>query len=101
MRHQAGNGRYSYIVVDGLERFSPAVIARARDASQLRFRNRPIVYILVLARNEELVANLLPQYNGGPLARAVHQRLAGFTLEETRAYFRACCTAQAATGPKS
>jgi pSer/pThr/pTyr-binding forkhead associated (FHA) protein/type II secretory pathway predicted ATPase ExeA len=90
LRHQASNGRYSYIVVDGLERF-PAAIARELEAlSQLRFRNRPILYVLVLMRNEELVANLLPVHNGGPLARAVHQRLAGFTLDETRAYVRAC-----------
>ena len=44
----------------------------------------------VLTRSEELVANLLPQYDGGPLARAVHQRLTGFTLDETRAYVHAC-----------
>ena len=48
------------------------------------------MYFLVLTRNEELVANLLPQYEGGPLARAVHQRLSGFTLDETRAYVRTC-----------
>jgi pSer/pThr/pTyr-binding forkhead associated (FHA) protein/type II secretory pathway predicted ATPase ExeA len=90
LRHQAGNGRYSYIVVDGLERFPAAVVRELEILSQLRFRNRPILYILVLTRNEELVANLLPQHNGGPLARAVHQRLAGFTLDETRLYVRAC-----------
>ena len=89
LSHQAGNGRYSYIV-DGLERFSAAALRELEVLSQLRFRKRPMVYILVLARNEELVANLLPQYNLGPLARAVHQRLTGFTLEETRSYLRAC-----------
>ena len=36
------------------------------------------------------MANLLPQYDGGPLARAAHQRLAGFTLDETRSYVWAC-----------
>ena len=41
-------------------------------------------------RNEELVANLMPQYVGGPWARAAHQRLSGFTLDETRAYVRTC-----------
>jgi pSer/pThr/pTyr-binding forkhead associated (FHA) protein len=44
----------------------------------------------VLTRSEELVASLLPLLNGGPLARAVHQRLAGFTLDETRAYVHTC-----------
>jgi type II secretory pathway predicted ATPase ExeA len=90
LRHQAGNGRYSYIVADGLERFSAAALRELETLSQLRLRNRPIVYILALTRSEELVANLLPQYDGGPLARAVHQRLAGFTLEETRTYVRTC-----------
>ena len=90
LRHQASNGHYSYIVVDGLERF-PATIVRELEAlSQLRFRNRPVIFILALTRNEDLVTNLLPAHNGGPLARAVHQRLAGFTLDETRAYVRAC-----------
>lgn len=90
LRHQAGNGRFSYIVADGLERFSTDVLRELEALSQLRLRNRPFVYILLLTRSEELVANLLPQYEGGPLARAVHQRLAGFTLDETRAYTRTC-----------
>ena len=90
LRHQASNGRYSYIVVDGLERFPAAIVRELEVLSQLRFRNRPVVFILALTRNEDLVTNLLPAHNGGPLARAVHQRLAGFTLDETRAYVRAC-----------
>jgi len=90
LRHQAGNGRYSYIVADGLERFSADVLRALEALSQLRLRNRPIIYILVLTRSEDLVTNLLPQYDGGPLARAIHQRLAGFTLDETRAYARTC-----------
>jgi general secretion pathway protein A len=90
LRHQAGNGRYSYIIADGLERFSDEVLRELEALAQLRLRNRPITYILVLTRSEELVANLLPQYDGGAIARAAHQRLAGFTLDETRAYARTC-----------
>jgi type II secretory pathway predicted ATPase ExeA len=90
LRHQAGNGRYSYVVADGLERFSAPVLRELEALSQLRLRHRPIVYILAVTRSEELVANLLPQYDGGPFARAVHQRLSGFTLDETRAYARTC-----------
>jgi hypothetical protein len=90
LRHQTGNGRHSYIVADGLERFSAAALRELEVLSQLRLRNRPVVSILLLTRSEELVANLLPQYDGGPFARAVHQRIAGFTLDETRAYARAC-----------
>jgi len=90
LRHQAGNGRYSFVIVDGLERFSAGVLREFEALSQLRLRNRPLVHIVLLTRNEELVANLLPQYDGGPLARAVHQRLTGFTLDETRAYVHNC-----------
>ena len=90
LRHEAANGRHSYIVANGLERFPAAILRELEVLSQLRFRNRPIVYVLVITRSEELVGNLLPAHEGGPLARAVHQRLAGFTLDETRAYVRTC-----------
>ncbi len=90
LRHQAGNGRYSLIVADGLERFSAPVLRELEWLAQLRLRNRPIVYFLGLTRSEELVANLMPTYDGGPFARAAHQRLSGFTLDETRAYVRTC-----------
>jgi type II secretory pathway predicted ATPase ExeA len=90
LRHQAANGRFAYIVADGLERFPAPVLRALESLAQARLRNRPIVYILGLTRSEELVANLIPQYDGGPLARAAHQRLSGFTLDETRAYVWAC-----------
>ena len=85
LRHQAGNGRYAYVVVDGAERFATSVLREFEAIAQMRLRNRPVVSLLVITRNEELVGNLLPLYEGGPLARAAHQRLAGFTLDETRA----------------
>ena len=90
LRHQAGNGRIAFIVADGLERFSGPVLRELEGLAQARLRNRPVVYFLALTRSEELVANLLPQYDGGPFARAAHQRLAGFTLDETRSYIWAC-----------
>jgi type II secretory pathway predicted ATPase ExeA len=90
LRHQAGNGHFSYVIADGLERFSIEALREIEAVSQLRLRNKPIVYLLLLTRSEELVANLLPLYDHGPLARAVHQRLTGFTLDETRAYVHTC-----------
>jgi type II secretory pathway predicted ATPase ExeA len=90
LRHQAGNGRTSFIVADGLERFAGPVLRELEGLAQARLRNRPVVYLLALTRSEELVANLLPQFDGGPFARAAHQRLAGFTLDETRSYIWAC-----------
>jgi general secretion pathway protein A len=90
LRHQAGNGRIAFVVADGLERFSGPVLREIEGLVQARLRNRPVIYFLALTRSEELVANLLPQYDGGPLARAAHQRLAGFTLDESRSYIWAC-----------
>lgn len=90
LRHQAGNGRFAFVVADGLERFAAPVLRELEVLAQMRLRNRPIVQLLALTRSEELVTNLLPQYDAGPLARAVHQRLAGFTLDETRSYIWAC-----------
>ena len=90
LRHQTGKGRYSYVVADNLERVSAFALQELEALAQVRLRNRPIVYLLLATRNDELVDNMLPQYDGGPLARAVHQRLIGFTLDETRGYIRAC-----------
>jgi type II secretory pathway predicted ATPase ExeA len=90
LRHQAGSGRIAFIVADGLERFSGPVLRELEALAQARLRNRPVVQFLALTRSEELVANLLPLYDGGPFARAAHQRLAGFTLDETRSYIWAC-----------
>ena len=90
LRHQAGNNRFAFVVADGLERFAAPVLRELEALAQMRLRNRPIVQLLALTRSEELVTNLLPQYDGGPLARAAHQRLAGFTLDETRSYIWAC-----------
>jgi general secretion pathway protein A len=90
LRHQVGNGRFAFVVADGLERFAAPVLREFEALAQMRLRNRPIVQLLALTRSEELVANLMPQYDGGPLSRAVHQRLSGFTLDETRAYIWQC-----------
>jgi len=90
LRHQAAHGRFCYVVADAIERVSAPVLRELERLAQLRLRNRPIISFLALTRNEDLVANLIPQYEGGPLARVAHQRLSGFTLDETRAYVRTC-----------
>jgi general secretion pathway protein A len=90
LRHQVGNGRFAFVIADGLERFAAPVLREFEALAQMRLRNRPIVQLLALTRSEELVANLMPQYDGGPLSRAAHQRLSGFTLDETRAYVWQC-----------
>jgi pSer/pThr/pTyr-binding forkhead associated (FHA) protein len=90
LRHQSGQGRSSIIVADGLERLSVPVLRELERLAGLRFRNRPIVHMVLLTRNEDLVSDLTPEDGGGQLARYLHQRLTGFDLEETRGYLRAC-----------
>jgi general secretion pathway protein A len=90
LRHQAGNGRTALVAADGLERFSGPVLRELEALAQMRLKNRPVVYLLALTRSEELVAHLSAQFDGGPFARAAHQRLTGFTLDETRSYVWAC-----------
>jgi general secretion pathway protein A len=90
LRHQAGNGRTAFVAADGLERFSAPVLRELEALAQMRLKNRPVVYLLALTRSEELVAHLSAQFDGGPFARAAHQRLTGFTLDETRSYVWAC-----------
>jgi general secretion pathway protein A len=90
LRHQASNGRSSFVVADGLERFAAPVLREFESLTQMRLRNRPLIHLLALSRSEELVADLLPQFDNGALAHAAHQRLGGFTADETRAYMFAC-----------
>lgn len=89
LTHQAANRRRSLIVVDSLDRQSAEVLKEFQLLSQLKVRNRPVLQFLFIGRNEELIGNLIAQHDAGPLARVVHQRLTGFTLEETSAYVRA------------
>jgi hypothetical protein len=90
LKHQAGNGRLSLIVVDALERLSLPMIRELESICRVRVKNRPIVHCVFVTRSEELVASLMAGLEGGPRSASVHQRLAGFTLEETIAYIRAC-----------
>ena len=93
LRHQAGNARRSLIVADGLERLSADVLSELEALSRSRLRGRGVAQLVLLTRSEELVDEFLAHHDGGPLARAVHQRFNGFTLEETRAYVRTCLQA--------
>ncbi len=44
LRHQAGNGRFAFVVADGLERFAAPVLRELEALAQMRLRNRPIVH---------------------------------------------------------
>jgi general secretion pathway protein A len=90
LRHQASQGRISVIVVDSLERLALPVIRELEALCRLRLRGKPIVHCVMVTRNEDLIRSLMAQQEETRLAPSVHQRLAGFTLDETMAYVRAC-----------
>src|SRR5690606_40589213 len=80
----------SVIVVDALERFALPVIRELEALCRLRWRHRPLVHCVLVTRNEDLIANLLEHLDQKRPTAAVHQRLGGFTLDETISYIRAC-----------
>jgi general secretion pathway protein A len=90
LKHQTANGRLSLIVVDALERLAVPMIRELESLCRVRVRNRPIVHCIFLTRSEDLVRSLMAEQESTRLAPIVHQRLGGFTLEETTAYVRAC-----------
>jgi len=90
LKHQVAHDRISVIVVDALERFALPVIRELEALCRLRLRHRPLVHCVLVTRNEDLIANMLDHLEQKRPAAAVHQRLTGFTLEETIAYIRAC-----------
>ncbi|HEX6996131.1 MAG TPA: FHA domain-containing protein [Gammaproteobacteria bacterium] len=89
LKHQVAHDRTSVIVVDALERFALPVIRELEVLCRLRLRHRPLVHCVLVTRNEDLIANMLEHLEQKPAA-AVHQRLSGFTLNETISYIRAC-----------
>lgn len=90
LRHQTSQGRLSVIVVDAMERLALPVIRELEALNRMRLRNKPVVHSIMVTRNEDLIRSLMAQQEDTRLAPSVHQRLAGFTLEETGAYVRAC-----------
>ena len=90
LKHQVAHDRRSVIVVDALERFALPVIRELETLCRLRLRHRPLVHCVLVTRNEDLIGNLLEHLEQSRQAAAVHQRLGGFTLDETISYIRAC-----------
>lgn len=90
LTHQRTNGRLSALVVDGVERHRGDVIAEIRALARLKVRHLPVLQLIVLTRNDDLVDEWLTDYEANGPARARHARLTGFTLEETHSYLRIC-----------
>lgn len=89
LRHQAARGRRALIVADGVERDALDVVREIEALVQLRLRGISAVQLLLTTRNEELVAQFRSRNEPGRLVKSHHQRLIGFTMEETESYLRA------------
>lgn len=91
LSHQRKNDRLSVIVVDSLERHRKEVVDELRALTQLRIKKQPVLQFIFLTRNDDLVDEIIADHDeGGPLARARHARLTGFSLDETQSYMRIC-----------
>jgi len=90
LRHQASKNARIVLVADPLERLAEPVLAELESLMNLRYKGRPLMSFVLLARSQELVQELLPATGGTPLARHAHERVAGFTLDETSEYIMTC-----------
>ena len=88
LRHQAAHGRRSLVIADGVERDTLDVVKEIEAVLQVRLRGVAAVQLLLTTRNEELVAQFRSRNEAGRRIKAHHQRLIGFTMEETEAYLR-------------
>ncbi len=89
LKHQLTHQRVSVIVVDAVERLALPVIRELEALCRMRLRHRPLLHCVFITRNEALIANMLGHLEQTRPVSAVHQRLSGFTLDETIAYIRA------------
>ncbi len=90
LKHQVAHNRMSVVVVDAVERLALPVIREIEALCRLRLRHKPLLHCVLITRNEELIANLIAHLEERRPAALVHQRLSGFTLDETITYVRAC-----------
>ena len=91
LRHQVGKRIRVVLVADSLERLAEPVLAELQALMNLRFKKRPLLGFVLLTRSEELVQELLPATGASSLlAPSAHERLRGFTLDETAEYIATC-----------
>ena len=88
LRHQAARGRRALIVVDGVERDALDVVREIEALLQLRLRGVPAIQLIMTTSNEELVTQFRNRNEPGSGPKSHHQRLIGFTLQETEDYLR-------------
>ena len=88
LRHQAARGRRALVVVDGVERDALDVVREIEGLLQLRLRGVPAIQLLMTTSNEELVTQFRNRNEPGSVLKAHHQRIIGFTLQETEDYLR-------------
>lgn len=90
LRHETSKGKRIVLVADALERLAEPVLKELETLMRLRYKNRPVMGFILLTRSEELVNELASSVDSTPLAPHAHERLAGFSLDETGEYVAAC-----------
>lgn len=90
LRHQVGKKIRVVLVADSLERLAEPVLIELQALMSLRFKSRPLLGFVLLTRSEELVQELLPATGESSLAPSMHERLRGFTMDETAEYIATC-----------
>jgi len=89
LRHQAAKNAKMLLVADPLERLSEAALAELEWLIGLRYKNRPLIRLVLISRSEDLVSQIMPEFSGGPHAPCMHHRLGSFSLNEVADYIRA------------
>lgn len=86
LKHQAGQGRHTIVVADSLDQMPAANLGEFEWLADLRWRGRPAVNLVLIARDEKSAHSLIPGGSDGATGRYLHQRLEGFRMEETWNY---------------
>jgi general secretion pathway protein A len=90
LKHQAGQGRHTVVVADGLDQMPADNLGEFEWLADLRWRGSPAVNLILIARDELLARSLIPGNPQGAAGRHIHQHLDGFSMEETWNYVLWC-----------
>jgi type II secretory pathway predicted ATPase ExeA len=99
LRHQAARKRPGLLVVDNLDSASREVLELLTWLMGLRLRGEPLLRVVLIARSDELAADLIPPADSQVGVLHQHQKYLGFTLDDTRDYILDCLDASGCTEP--
>ncbi len=90
LKHQAGQGRHTVVVADGIDEMPAANLGEFEWLAELRWRGSPAVSLVLIARDGQLARSLMPANKDSIGGRYIHQRLDGFSMEESWNYVLWC-----------